>query len=148
MIDILDIVSKNVTVDEDLPDIRQVVYGTELAETFTPDQPIPYIRDLTTTGLLLIEWDRLMTLPDDPQSINKAKVAVSNQNTTDPFYLTRRMMYSRWYGLYDNFELDPEWYLIIEALELKVLPGDPDTELSNLNFTWDLVSYDKRQIYI
>ena len=58
------------------------------------------------------------------------------------------MMYSRWYGLFDNFEQDPEWYLVIEALELKVLPGDPDTELSNLNFTWDLVSYDKRQIYI
>ena len=66
LIDILDIVSKNTTTDEDLPDIRQVVYGTELAETFTPDQPIPYIRDLTTTGLLCIEWDRPMTEPDDP----------------------------------------------------------------------------------
>lgn len=58
------------------------------------------------------------------------------------------MLYYRTFNIYDNFEDDPEWFLIVEALELKVRPGDPDTEMKNLNFTWQLVSYDERQIYI
>ena len=44
--------------------------------------------------------------------------------------------------MFDNFELDPEWYLVIEALELHIRPGDYDTPAAALNFTWELVSYD------
>ena len=50
--------------------------------------------------------------------------------------------------MYDNFENIPEWYLILEALELKLRPGDIDTNPQSLNFTWDLVSYSERQIFI
>ena len=96
----------------------------------------------------MIEWDRPMLIPENPDRINRSRVAVENRNTTDEALLERRMLYYRYYDMFDNFDLDPEWYLIIEALELKVRPGDPDTERSDLNFTWSLVDYNSRQIYI
>ena len=75
-----------------------------------------------------------MLVPNDPQLINPSRVAYSHQNTTDESLLEydeydeeRRLLYHRYYGMFDNFELDPEWYLVIEALELKVNPGHPDT---------------------
>ena len=141
----------------DLPQITQVEEGLELAATFSRDQPIPYIKDLTSTGLLCIEWDRAMIRPEDPQRINPARVAISRDNTTDPYLLERddvveederRMLYHRFYGMYDNLEDVPEWFLIIEALELKLRRGDPDTLYQSLNFTWELMSFDERQIYI
>ena len=88
-----------------------------------------------------------MIRPEDPQRINPARVAISRDNTTDPYLLERddvveederRMLYHRFYGMYDNLEDVPEWFLVIEALELKLRRGDPDTLYQSLNFTWDL----------
>ena len=92
----------------------------------------------------MIEWDRPMFVPDEPEQINRSRVAVENKNTTDESLLERRRLYYRYYDIFDNFELDPEWYLIIEALELKLRPGDPETERIDLNFTWYVVSFDSR----
>lgn len=89
-----------------------------------------------------------MLLAPDRDTINISRVAVDTKNSTDSALLNRRRLYYRYYGMFDNIEQDPEWYLIIEALELKIRPGDPDTELKSVNFTWSLVSYDERQIYI
>ena len=95
-------------------------------------------------------------------------MAVSTKNSTDEAYLDpanivardgsinstiesedieevetrRRQLSYRYFDIYDNFEEVPEWYLIVEALELRVLPGDPTTEPNSLNFTWECVSYD------
>ena len=150
LIDVADLV-RNSGLEEgkqpDLPQITQVEEGLELAAAFSRDQPIPYIKDLTSTGLLCIEWDRPMIRPEDPQRINPARVAISRDNTTDAYLLERddvveederRMLYHRFYGMYDNLEDVPEWFLIIEALELKLRRGDPDTLYQSLNFTWEL----------
>jgi hypothetical protein len=54
---------------------------------------------------------------------------VTNNNSTDEeILLQRRILNHRYYGLYENFELVPEWFLIVEALELKIRPGEPDTD--------------------
>ena len=97
-----------------------------------------------------------MQVPEDSASINRSRVAIANKNTTDEALLERkstqnleekllengRKLTYRYYDIFDNFEQDPEWYLIIEALELHIRPGDYDTSAAALNFTWELVSYD------
>ena len=49
--------------------------NTELGE-FHPDQPVPYIADLTQTGVMTIGWDRQMTPPGNYTEIPIAQVAV------------------------------------------------------------------------
>ena len=48
---------------------------------YNPAQPIPYIADLSITGVLRIGWDRSMTERDDYESINPSRVAV--RDSTD-----------------------------------------------------------------
>ena len=43
--------------------------------------------------------------------------------------------------------IDPEWYAIIESLEIKLKPGAFSRE-QYLNLTWELKSYDSEFIYI
>lgn len=91
-----------------------------------------------------------MIVPENPAAINPSRVAVDIGNTTDTSLLNerRRQLAVRYYDMYDNLEDVPEWYLILQALEIKVRPGDIDSDPQSLNFTWDLVSYSERQIYI
>ena len=64
-----------------------------------PSQPVPYIRDLTSTGVLVIGWDREMTQRDDFALINPSRVAVANFNSTeaDPYNVTRRVLNVRYF---------------------------------------------------
>ena len=90
-----------------------------------------------------------MVIPKDVQAINLSKVAVEIRNTTDDTMLEkRRQLNVRYFDVYDNFEDIPEWYLILEALELKVRPGDIDTDPASVNLTWSLESFSERQMYI
>jgi len=116
-------------------------------------QPIPYIRDLTSTGVLVIAWDRLMTQQNDFGVINPSRVAVHNKNSTasDPYGFEQgqngRRLNVRFYDKLENTDKTPEWYLILEALEIKVRPGDFSHE-QYLNLTWDMVSYGQDEIQI
>ena len=51
----------------------------ELGE-YNPDQPIPYIKDLSPTGILIIGWDRLMTEPEDYAAINPTQVGIRDSD--------------------------------------------------------------------
>jgi len=78
-----------------------------------------------------------MKTPEDYRSIKLSRVAVKNANTTkpDPYsiknpdYTTSpldqgRRLNVRYYKLLEGEEMiDPEWYAIIESLEIKVKPG-------------------------
>ena len=57
-------------------------YGLELGP-FNPHQPIPYILDLSVSGLLTIGWDRNMTARDDFEKINPARVGIKNLNVIE-----------------------------------------------------------------
>jgi len=127
-------------------------FGLELGP-FNEKQPIPYIRDLTSTGVLVIAWDRLMTQQNDFGVINPSRVAVHNKNSTasDPYGFEQgqngRRLNVRFYDKLENTDKTPEWYLILEALEIKVRPGDFSHE-QYLNLTWDMVSYGQDEIQI
>lgn len=45
---------------------------------FNERQPIPYIADLSITGVLTIGWDRSMTAREDFEKINPARVGIKN----------------------------------------------------------------------
>ena len=47
---------------------------------YNPDQPIPYIADLSVTGVLTIGWDRGMTARVDFEKINPSRVAIRDEN--------------------------------------------------------------------
>ena len=51
----------------------------ELGE-YNPDQPIPYIKDLSPTGVLMIGWDRLMAAPEDYTEINPTQVGIRDSD--------------------------------------------------------------------
>ena len=38
-------------------------------------------------------------------------------------------------------EVNPEWYVVVESLEIKVRPGT-FSELNYLNLTWEILSFD------
>ena len=64
------------------PPVNQFVIsdqGLDLGP-FNQRQPIPYIADLSITGVLTIAWDRSMTPRDDFEEINPSRVAVRNQS--------------------------------------------------------------------
>ena len=52
-------------------------YGLELGPSY-PGQPIPYIADLTISGVLTIGWDRTMIPREDFEKINPARVGIRN----------------------------------------------------------------------
>ena len=65
------------------------------------------------------------------------------KNSTDKDLLSqRRILNYRYYAQFKSFDQVPEWYLILEGLELKVRPGEPETDPKALNLTWEFVSYD------
>lgn len=50
-------------------------HGLELGP-FNPRQPIPYIVDISITGVVTIGWDRAMTVRTDAEQISKARVGI------------------------------------------------------------------------
>ena len=46
------------------------------SEEFSPERPIPYIKELRTDGLLTIGWDRNMIVPQNYKEIEPARIAV------------------------------------------------------------------------
>ena len=93
--------------------------------------------------------------------INPSRVAVKNSNSTipDPYSLNnpnyigreneRRRLNYRYYQLFneDGIEVDPEWYAVIESLEIKLRPG-AFSEEKYLNLTWEIKSCDSELIFI
>lgn len=131
-------------------------------QEFEPDRPIPYIRDLRTDGLLIIGWDRRMTVPGNYTVIEPSKVAVEEQyeRREDRFWEDRRVRSLR---SYDDFEIlensiDMVYFAdkntrfyeqmkLLDALELLITPDDIETGI-RLNFTWEMVGYTQDWIYI
>jgi hypothetical protein len=111
--------------------------------------------------MLVIGWDRTMKTPNDYKAIKPSRVAVKNGNTTEPnpYSLNNpdyrdssqdhaRRLNVRYYKLLNVEEaIDPEWYAIIESLEIKLKPG-PFSEERYLNLTWEMKSYDSELIFI
>ena len=135
----------------------KIVESLDVGE-FNERQPIPYIRDLTTTGVLSIGWDRPMSKPKKTERIRPSRVAVQNRNSTDedPYSIKnpgfveagdRRRLEFRYFKNMVNEEIDPEWYLIVESLEIKTRAG-LYSEPQYLNLTWELLSYDEQLIFI
>lgn len=138
-------------------------------EDYHEGQPVPYIKSLTSTGMLTIEWDRKVQALADFATIGKSRVAVRNSNSTteDPYSLAnkdyfppedrdRRQLFYRHYDKLRDEEMeeigeaeeeDYEWYLILEALEIKVKPSAFSDE-RYLNLTWEMLSFDSKHIFI
>ena len=100
---------------------------------FNPRQPVPYISDLSIDGVLVIGWDRSMTIRDDFEKINPSRVAISNSSDIalaekegdDLSSHDRRKLIYRHEGLYKNqTTLDEQWLLVVEALEVRMDPGE------------------------
>lgn len=59
-----------------------------------------------------------------------------------------RELYYRHEGLYTNeTTLEEQWLLVVEALELKMNPGDYSDELK-LNMTWEMMDFNEEWIQI
>ena len=77
---------------------------------YNPRQPVPYISDLSIDGVLVIGWDRTMSIRDDFEKINPARVAINNPNdialaekeSDDQSRRDRRQLIYRHEGLYRN----------------------------------------------
>ena len=150
------------------PSTQQLIisdFGLEKGP-YNPRQPIPYIADLSITGVLRIGWDRTMTERPDFETINPSRVAVNatdviktGKNLTEAVDLTdarvqnssigsRRQLAYRHKGLYLNeTTLEKEWLLVVEALELRMNAGDYSDE-NALNLTWSMIDFNKDQITI
>ena len=46
-------------------------------------QPIPYIADLSITGVLTIGWDRKMTAREDFEEINPSRVGIRDASDVE-----------------------------------------------------------------
>jgi hypothetical protein len=106
-----------------------------------------------------------MTERPDFDAINPSRVAVnatdiikagnltSADNITDAVVQnsgarSRRQLYYRHQGWYQNeTTLDKEWLLVVEALELRMNPGDYSDE-NSLNLTWRMIDFNKDWITI
>lgn len=112
---------------------------------YNEDQPIPYVEYLSARGVLSIGWDRRMTQRKDYPELNPSRVAVPNQN---PSYPKRSLIYRHegWYTPHNSTAADEaQWLLILEALELQVVPGEYSDQ-QYLNLTWEVLSYSDAQI--
>ena len=136
---------------------------------YNPDQPIPRIKDLTPTGILLIGWDRQMTPPEDFTEINPSKVGIRDKeakkfdrtpdpppdviktdndlsiSSIDPNNQRRQLDRG-----YDWFEIEKhklEWLMVVDALELKMKPGEYSDPLV-LDLKWEMLDFNKENIWI
>ena len=118
---------------------------------FNPRQPVPFIADLSIDGVLVIGWDRSMTKRNDYEKIDPSRVAINNssdialaEKADDDLkslqdYASqgdRRQLIYRHEGVYKNqTTLDEQWLLVVEALEVRMDPGEFSDE-NQLNLTW------------
>ena len=69
-------------------------------------------------------------------------------NPEDDQLGARRRLYHRYYQwMVDENKLDPEWFVIVESLEIKVHPGT-FSDINHLNLTWEMLSYEEEMIFI
>ena len=101
-----------------------------------------------------------MTAYDEYDNINPSRVAVENRNITDPDPYSlgydgyvkegdrrRRRLHYRYYEwMKEEQEVNPEWYVVVESLEIKVRPGT-FSELNYLNLTWEILSFNEDMIF-
>ena len=135
---------------------------------FNPKQPIPRIKSLNPTGVLRIGWDRKMLEPEDYSEINPSKVGIRDSDaekfdrTPDPPVKhstpndlstesitpdDRRRYLERDYAWFEIERNRLEWMMVVDALELKMRPGDlSDPQL--LRLTWNMLDFNKDDIWI
>ena len=135
---------------------------------YNPDQPIPYIKELGPTGILRIGWDRVMLEPDDFTEINPSKVGIRDEEaeqfdrTPDPPVThstpndlstesitpdDRRRYLERERAWFETERNRLEWLMVVDALELKLRPGDlSDPQL--LRLTWHMIDFNTKDIWI
>ena len=125
-------------------------YGTELGP-YNVKQPIPFIEDITVDGLLSIGWDRAIKQRDDFEELSPSKVAVRLEDADSESSSRRRNLIYRHEGWYKNqtvteeVESKEEWLLVLEALELRVVPGE-ESDSNRLNLTWEVFSISEQRL--
>ena len=70
---------------------------TQIEEEDDPDRPIPFIKDLSVEGVLIVGWDREMRTPENFTEIPTSKIAVEESLNVEHyrFYEYRGMYDSR-----------------------------------------------------
>lgn len=53
-----------------------------------PERPIPYVADMTSTGMLVIGWDRKMNPPNNITVIPPTKIAHKDYKNIDAYRFT------------------------------------------------------------
>ena len=125
------------------------VKETLAAKERTGKEPIPSLKGVNESGLLIVKWDREMKIPANMDLIKSKQYVVINDSTEaiQPVSGTRRALARRreWF---DTNEQYLKYLLILEALEINIIASFEDGETKPVPFTWDLVVYSSFDIEI
>ena len=134
-------VKKEVIIAEKWPGL---VYEGRFKQPALPkkDEPIPYIRDFSPTGVMLIGWTDQMKPIIDFSKIPPALVAVKvsgnfQENKVRRLAAKNEALFKSQDGtFFGKME-------IIKALEIKIVKkgDDEEDEIQNIEFTYDLLDY-------
>ena len=70
------------------------------------------------------------------------KVAIDDISAFSLIEIDERISYG-WFVYEDKIET-PLKLALIDSLEVRILREDPDTDLPDIRFSWDIVSYDEQ----
>lgn len=133
------------TIEETIVETR----FTQEPEPYSPEQPVPYIEELTETGLLTIGWDRFMEKPEDPSEIRPSKVGITETDLPPDYSkLPQRKLQERVHNWYTDKKAYLEWLMIVDALEIKVEPGEYSNPALLQLKDWKVVNFSATQIWI
>lgn len=107
--------------------------GENITGEFDPSDPIPHIADLTHSGLLVIGWNKEMSIADDYRFI-------------DDDFVAQRILREK-----ELFWIPPEGYqemYVLPALHIEVEPSELSHRENLTISSWEVIEYSKDFIWI
>lgn len=119
----------------------------------TGNEPKPSLRSVDESGLLTIDWDKMMQKPANLDLIKTSEYAVVDEgdpaarSLLDTRQDRRRQLARRreWFNTDDQYL---KYLLVIEALEIEIIASFEDGLSKEVPFTWDLVVFAEFDIQI
>ena len=94
-----------------------------------------------------------MAKPDNLEKLPESFVVVTDEAEADllvqtsQFNIDRRRRLRKTRDWFETEKEYLEYLLVMDALDIEIIPGD-DEDPEHLNFTWELVAYEKQDLQI
>ena len=108
-------------------------------DIFKSTQPVPYMKSISETGLLTIEWDRKIRTVDEPDQIGSTQVLLRVDQSEK---LRRRQLQDFWLQSGKLEEL--EQVKIKQTLEISLIRDDEE----DIGLLWEIVASTNSQLQI